>query len=208
YRGWKVAELPPNGQGIAALLMLRMLERFPLGQWGFHSARTLHAMIEAKKLAYADLLRYVGDPRFAEVPVGVLLSDGNVAARARLIDPRRAAEHVEPSHVPGITTSRDGDTIFLAVADAEGNIVSLIQSNYHGFGSGLTPKGCGFVRQSRGSLFTLAPGHQIEVRPPRTPNFGYGQAVLFDRKTGVKFGASDPRHDGQAIPAPPPDFAK
>ena len=300
YRGWKVAELPPNGQGIAALLMLRMLERFPLGQWGFHSARTLHAMIEAKKFAYADLLRYVGDPRFAEVPVGVLLSDGNVAARARLIDPRRAAEHVEPSHAPGITTSRDGDTIFLAVADAEGNIVSLIQSNYHGFGSGLTPKGCGFVLQSRGSLFTLAPGrpntlagrkrplhtiipgfmqeggvsvgfgimgawnqsqahaqfvadiadfgmniqqaleagrftkgtfegrdveiessvpapvrdeltalgHQIEVRPPRTPNFGYGQAVLFDRKTGVKFGASDPRHDGQATPAPPSDFAK
>jgi len=300
YRGWKVAELPPNGQGIAALLMLRMLERFPLAEWGFHSARTLHAMIEAKKLAYADLLRYVGDPRFAEVPVRELLSDGNVAARVRLLNPRRAAEHVEPSHVPGVTTSRAGDTIFLAVADAEGSIVSLIQSNYHGFGSGLTPKGCGFVLQSRGRLFTLEPGrpntlagrkrplhtiipgfmqkgsvsigfgimgawnqsqahaqfvadiadfgmniqqaleagrftkgtfdgcdvevessvpptvcdeltalgHQLEVRPARTPNFGYGQAVLFDRKTGVKLGASDPRHDGQATPAPPSDFAK
>src|SRR5438105_3358426 len=300
YRGWKVAELPPNGQGIAALLMLRMLERFPLAEWGFHSARTLHAMIEAKKLAYADLLRYVGDPRFAHIPVQELLSDRNVAERTGRIDPRRAAAHVEPSHLPGITTSRAGDTIFLAVADAEGNVVSLIQSNYHGFGSGLTPQGCGFVLQSRGRLFTLEPGrpntlagrqpplhtilpgltqkvrvssgfgimgawnqsqahaqfvadiadfgmniqqaleagrftkgtfegcdveiessvpapvrdeltalgHQIEVRPPRTPNFGYGQAVLFDRKTGVKFGASDPRHDGQAIPAPPPDFAK
>jgi gamma-glutamyltranspeptidase/glutathione hydrolase len=296
YRGWTVAELPPNGQGIAALLMLRMLERFPLGEWGFHSARTLHAMIEAKKLAYADLLRYVGDPRFAVVPVQELLSDRNVATRARLIDPRRAASHVEPSNIPGITTSRDGDTIYLAVADAEGNIVSLIQSNYHGFGSGLTPKGCGFVLQSRGRLFTLEPGrpntlagrkrplhtiipgfmqkdgvsigfgimgawnqsqahaqfvadvadfgmniqqaleagrftkatfdgldveiessvparvrdelaafgHQLEVRPLRTANFGYGQAVLVDRGTGVKLGASDPRHDGQAIPAPPP----
>ena len=300
YRGWRVAELPPNGQGIAALLMLRILERFPLGKWGFHGARSLHAMIEAKKLAYADLLRYVGDPRFARVPLQELLSDENVAERARRIDPGRAAARVEPSHVPGITTSRDGDTIYLAVADEGGNIVSLIQSNYHGFGSGLTPKGCGFVLQSRGRLFTLEPGHpntlagrkrplhtiipgfmrkdgvrigfgimgawnqaqahaqfvadiadfgmdiqqaleagrftkstfdgldveiessvperardelralghQLEVRPQRTPNFGYGQAVLVDRRTGVKFGASDPRHDGAAIPAGAPCFAK
>ena len=300
YRGWRVAELPPNGQGIAALLMLRMLERFPLAGWGFHSARTLHAMIEAKKLAYADLLRYVGDPRFGRVPVQELLSDDAAAARARLIDPRRPAARVDPSQIPGITTSRDGDTIFLAVADGEGNVVSLIQSNYHGFGSGLTPKGCGFALQSRGRLFTLQPGHpntlagrkrplhtiipgfmqkdgvsigfgimgawnqaqahaqfvvdvadfgmtiqqaleagrftkstfdgldvevecsipervrselaglghQLEVRPLRTPAFGYGQAVLVDRKSGVKAGASDPRHDGAAIPAPAPCFPK
>jgi gamma-glutamyltranspeptidase / glutathione hydrolase len=300
YRGWEVAELPPNGQGIAALLMLRILERFPLAGWGFHSARTLHAMIEAKKLAYADLLRHVGDPRFTRAPVEELLSDGNVAARARLIDPKKAAARVEPSRVPAITTSRAGDTIFLAVADAAGNVVSLIQSNYHGFGSGLTPKGCGFVLQSRGRLFTLEPGHpntlagrkrplhtiipgfmqkdgvaigfgimgawnqaqahaqfvadvadfgmsiqqaleagrftkatfegldveiecsipssvreeltalghRLEVRPLRTPSFGYGQAVLVDRASGVKLGASDPRHDGAAIPAPAPCFPK
>jgi gamma-glutamyltranspeptidase/glutathione hydrolase len=300
YRGWTVAELPPNGQGIAALLMLRILEQFPLREWGFHGARTLHAMIEAKKLAYADLLRYVGDPRFTHVPVQELLSDRNIAARARLIDSAKAAARVEPSHVPAVTTARDGDTIYLAVADGEGNVVSLIQSNYHGFGSGLTPKGCGFVLQSRGRLFTLLPGrpntlagrkrplhtiipgfmqkdgvsigfgimgawnqaqahaqfvanvadfgmsiqqaleagrftkatfegldvevecsvpdavraellalgHQIEVRPLRTSSFGYGQAVLVDRGSGVKSGASDPRHDGAAIPAPAPCFAK
>src|SRR6266436_1639463 len=101
YRGWKVSELPPNGQGIAALEMLNILEQFPVREWGFHSPRTLHAMIEAKKLAYADLLRYIGDPRFSRVPVQQLLSKENAAARARLIDPKKAACHVEPSQLPG-----------------------------------------------------------------------------------------------------------
>jgi len=300
YRGWKVSELPPNGQGIAALEMLNILEQFPIREWGFHSPRTLHAMIEAKKLAYADLLRYIGDPRFSRIPVQQLLSKENAAARARLIDPKKAACHVEPSQLPGITASRGSDTIYLTVVDGEGNIVSLIQSNYAGFGSGLTPAGAGFMLQNRGNLFTLRPGqpntiagrkrplhtiipafmqkddlrigfgimggwnqsqahaqfvvdiadfgmtlqqaleagrftkgtfegcdveiessvpqqardelaslgHQLQVHPLRTPNFGYGQAVLYDRKSSVKLGASDPRHDGQAIPVPAPYFAK
>ena len=295
YRGWRVYELPPNGQGIAALEMLGILSQFPLGEWGFHTTRTLHAMIEAKKLAYADLLRYVGDPRFGKIPVAELLSQQNSAARAKLIDMQKAACRVEPSKLP-----MGPDTIYLTVVDGEGNIVSLIQSNYAGFGSGLTPRGAGFMLQNRGNLFTLQPGqidtlaghkrplhtiipafmqkgdtrigfgimggwnqaqahaqfvadvadfgmtiqqaleagrftkgtfegcdveieasvpaevraeltalgHQLTVQPPRTPNFGYGQAVLFDRKSGVKFGASDPRHDGEAIPAPAPYFAR
>src|SRR6266446_5516777 len=91
YRGWKVSELPPNGQGIAALEMLGILEQFPLAEWGFHSARTLHAMIEAKKLAYADLLKYIGDPRFTRIPVQQLLAKENAARRARQIDPKKAA---------------------------------------------------------------------------------------------------------------------
>src|SRR5216683_1873141 len=249
YRGWTVSEIPPNSQGIAALEMLNILERFPLGEWGFHSTRALHTMIEAKKLA-------------------------------------------------SVTDAKGSDTIYLTVVDRDGNIVSLIQSNYSGFGSGLTPKDKGFMLHNRGALFTLEPGlpntlaprkrplhtiipgflrkgevkigfgimggwnqaqahaqfvvdvvdygmsiqqaleagrftkgsfegcdveiessvpeqvraqlaglgHKLEVRPPRTPNFGYGQAVLYDARTGVKFGASDPRHDGEAIPVPAPAF--
>ena len=291
YRGWTVTELPPNGQGIAALEMLNILERFPLAQWGFHSTQTLHTMIEAKKLAYADLLKYIGDPRFSRIPVAQLLSRENAERRAGLIDAHKAACNAEPSQL-----AMGKDTIYLTVVDGEGNIVSLIQSNYAGFGSGLTPKGGGFMLQNRGALFTLKPGqpntiegrkrplhtiipafmqkgdvrigfgimggwnqaqahaqfvadiadfgmtiqqaleagrftkgtfegcdveieetvpaqvreelsamgHKLTVHPRRTPTFGYGQAVLFDRKTGVKFGASDPRHDGEAIPAPSP----
>src|SRR5437016_5301842 len=141
YRGWKVTELPPNGQGIAALEMLNILEQFPIREWGFHSPRTLHAMIEAKKLAYADLLKYIGDPRSSRIPVEQLLSRENAVRSAQLIDPKKAACQVEPSQLPGVTASRGSDTIYLTVVDGEGNIVSLIQSNYAGFGSGLTPTG-------------------------------------------------------------------
>src|SRR3954469_9031154 len=158
YRGWTVSELPPNGQGIAALEMLSILEQFPLHDWGFHTARTLHAMIEAKKLAYADLLKYIGDPRSSRIPVQQLLSKENAVRRAQQIDAKKAACHVEPSQLPGVTASKGSDTIYLTVADGEGNIVSLIQSNYAGFGSGLTPKGGGFMLQNRGNLFTLQPG--------------------------------------------------
>jgi gamma-glutamyltranspeptidase/glutathione hydrolase len=298
YRGWTVSEIPPNSQGIAALEMLNILERFPIGEWGFHSTRSLHAMIEAKKLAYADLLRYVGDPRFAQIPVAELLGKESAAARATRIDSRAAACKVEPTKLAAVTDAKGSDTIYLTVVDRDGNIVSLIQSNYSGFGSGLVPKDKGFMLHNRGALFTLEPGlpntlaprkrplhtiipgflqkgdvkigfgimggwnqaqahaqfvvdvvdhamsiqqaleagrftkntfegcdveiessvpeqvraqlgelgHKLEVRPPRTPNFGYGQAVIYDARTGVKFGASDPRHDGEAIPVPPPVF--
>src|SRR5256712_262935 len=186
YRGWKVTELPPNGQGIAALEMLNILEQFPIREWGFHSPRTLHAMIEAKKLAYADLLRYIGDPRFSRVPVQQLLSKENAAARARLIDPKKAACHVEPSQLPGVTASSGSDTIYLTVVDGEGNIVSLIQSNYAGFGSGLVPKGGGFMLQNRGSLFTLQPGQPNTIAGRKRPLHTIIPAFM--QKDGARIG--------------------
>ena len=300
YRGWEVYELPPNTQGIAALMMLNVMEQFPLGELGFHTAAALHVMIEAKKLAYADMLRYVGDPRFGEAPVPALSSlssKSHARERAALIDPRKAARHVEPSVFAGLTTAAGGDTIYLSVIDRDSNIVSLIQSIYVGFGTGLVPPGSGFALHSRGALFTLeeghpnvlaprkrplhtiipgfmrkgdvrigfgimgawnqaqahaqfvanivdygmdiqealeagrftkatfsgadvaveslvpeatrrelaALGHEITVVAPRTGTFGSGQAVMSDG-SGVHFGASEPRHDGAAIPEAPPVF--
>jgi len=152
YRGWRVYELPPNGQGIAALMMLNIMERFPLARYGHNSADALHVMIEAKKLAYADLLRYVGDPRFSRIPVAGLLSKHYAALRARLIDPARAHCDVEPGTPPLRTT---GDTTYLTAVDSQGNMVSLIQSNYNEFGSRLVADHTGFVLQDRGALFNL-----------------------------------------------------
>ena len=156
YRGWTVHELPPNGQGIAALEMLNLLEHFPLAEFGHNSARALHVMIEAKKLAYADLLHYVGDMRFGNVPVAALKSKAYAAERARAIDPTRAAD----VRSPGAMTGTDHGTTYLAVGDRAGNLVSLIQSNFAsvGFGAGLAVEGAGFVLQNRGALFTLASG--------------------------------------------------
>ena len=153
YRGWTVYELPPNGQGIAALQMLNILERYPLAQWGHNSVRTLHAMIEAKKLAYADLQKHVGDPRFVRVPVAGLISKGYADRQAARLDLRRAACTVAGGD-PGAT---DNGTTYLAVADTEGNVVSLIQSNYStvGFGAGLTVGKAGFVWHNRGGGFSL-----------------------------------------------------
>ncbi len=297
YRGWTVSEIPPNSQGIAALVMLNLMETFPIAEFGFHSPRALHTMIEAKKLAYADLLRYVGDPRFAQVPVGAMLDKRRAAARAARIDPARAQCHVEPSRLDGMTDMQGHDTIYLSVVDRDGNMVSLIQSNYLGFGSGLVPDGTGFMLHNRGALFTLTPhqpntlagrkrplhtiipafmekdgtrisfgimggwnqaqahaqfvadiadfgftpqealeagrftkatfegcdvqiealvpdavrgvlaalGHQLEVVPARSSEFGYGQATV-SRPDGVHVGASDPRHDGAAIPEAPAVF--
>ncbi|MCU0636328.1 MAG: gamma-glutamyltransferase family protein, partial [Gemmatimonadaceae bacterium] len=144
YRGWTVYELPPNGQGIAALMMLDLMEQFPLRDWGFHSLDAMHVMIEAKKLAYADMLRYVGDPRFGRIPVTQLLDKSQAAVRAKQIDMTRATCAVTPREFTNISETRGSDTIYLTVIDAEGNIVSLIQSNYSGFGSGLVPRGQGF----------------------------------------------------------------
>src|SRR4051794_17682152 len=139
YRGWTVYEIPPNTQGIAALIMLNLMEQFPLQQDGFHSVSALHTMIEAKKLAYADMLRYVGDPKFSNIPVEQLLDKTHAADRAKLIG-ERANCKVEPSQLAGVSGSKGNDTIYMTVIDKDGNIVSLIQSNYSGFGSGLVPK--------------------------------------------------------------------
>src|SRR5262245_40096898 len=123
YRGWSVYELPPSTQGIAALMMLNIMEQFPLGQLGFHSPAALHVMIEAKKLAYADMLRYVGDQRFGAGPVSAMLSKDHARERARLIDAKRAAGRVEPSVFAGLTTATGGDTIYLSAIDRDGTIV-------------------------------------------------------------------------------------
>ena len=298
YRGWTVSELPPNSTGIAALMMLNIMEQFPLGEWGFHSAKALHVMIEAKKLAYADLIRYIGDPNFSKLPVETLLSKAHGAQRSRLINMSKAACTVEPAHLEGYTNAAGQDTIYLSAIDKDGNIVSLIQSNYGDFGSGVVAPGTGFILHNRGALFTLEPnhpntlaprkrplhtiipafmekdgvrigfgimggfnqpqahaqfianiadygfniqealeagrftkgtfqgcdvsieqlipettrreltalGHQLNVVQPRSGTFGWGQAVRSDPE-GIHYGASEPRHDGAAIPQFPSIFA-
>jgi gamma-glutamyltranspeptidase/glutathione hydrolase len=150
YHGWTVWELPPNGQGIAALIMLNLMENFPLAQFGPGSADAFHVMIEAKKLAYADLLGYVCDPEFNRVPVAGLLSKAYARERAKLIGPDQASAQAEAGQPPAGT-----DTTYLCVVDSEGNMVSYIQSNYNSFGSGLVPEGAGFALQNRGGLFSL-----------------------------------------------------
>jgi gamma-glutamyltranspeptidase/glutathione hydrolase len=186
YRGWQVYELPPNGQGIAALAMLNIMERFPLKEWGHNSAKTLHAMIEAKKLAYADMLRYVGDPRFSKIPIAEMASKDLAAKRAALIDPQRASCQVLPSELKKIAGAPGADTIYMSAVDAEGNIVSLIQSNYMGFGSGVVPPGTGFMLQNRGALFTLERNHANTLAPRKRPLHTIIPAFM--QKDGVKIG--------------------
>jgi gamma-glutamyltranspeptidase/glutathione hydrolase len=285
YRDWTVYEMPPNGQGIAALEMLNIMETFPMGQLGFGSAKALHAMIESKKLAYADMAKYVADPRGQKLPVATLLSKDWAKLRAQLIDAEHAQCEVGAGELPG-----GSDTTYLSVVDREGNMVSLIQSNYSAFGSGIVAAGTGFALHNRGGLFTLdtaspnalaghkrprhtiipgfaqkgetrmafgimggwnqsqahaqfianiadfkmniqaaleAPrftkltfggcdvmmenripgaarnelstkGHKIQVLGTFSAAVGGGQVVLRDSATGVNYGASDPRKDGQA----------
>ena len=165
YRGWQVYELPPNGQGMAALEMLNIMERFPLPEYGAQSADAFHVEIEAQKLAYQDLRRYLGDPRFSRIPVAELLSKAYAARRARLIDLAKAHCDVTPGNpLPG-----SGDTIYLTVVDRHGNIVSLIQSLYMGFGSGVTVEGYGFHLQNRGALFVLDKRSPNVLAPHKRP---------------------------------------
>jgi len=165
YRGWTVYELPPNAQGMAALEMLNIMEKFPLGQWGFASPEAFHVKMEAQKLAYADLRRFNADPRFAKVPWVGIISKAYGEERARTIDPERARCDVEPGE-----PARFGEeTIYLAAVDREGNIASLIQSLYSGFGSGVVVDGFGFHLQNRGALFLLDPDHPDALRPRKRP---------------------------------------
>jgi gamma-glutamyltranspeptidase/glutathione hydrolase len=289
YHDWTVYELPPNGQGIAALEMLNLMSQFPVAQYGHNSADALHVMIEAKKLAYADLGRYVGDPHDSKIPVAGLLSSDYARERAKLID-MKAANCSVPAGMP----PSGGDTTYLSVVDKDGNMVSLIQSNYSEFGSALAAGG--FVLQNRGGLFNLDPkspnvlaghkrplhtiipafmskgdtriafgimggfnqaqahaqfvsdvvdfgmniqsaleasrftklsfggcdvfmedrmpkesltdlaarGHLINLKGDFSATMGGGQATERDFSTGVNFGGSDPRKDGDAIPEQPP----
>ncbi|MEJ2009976.1 MAG: gamma-glutamyltransferase [Acidobacteriota bacterium] len=165
YRGWKVYELPPNGQGMAALEMLNIFEKYPLPQWGFFNVDALHVKMEAQKLAYTDLRRYLGDPRFAKVPVKGIISKAYAAKRAATIDMDHAHCDVEPGSPPRI----GNETIYLSVVDKDGNIVSLIQSLYEGFGSGIVADDYGFPLQNRGGLFVMQPGHPDVVAPHKRP---------------------------------------
>jgi len=165
YRGFDVWELPPPGQGIAALQMLNILSAFDLRKMGHNSGEYLHTMIEAKKLAYEDRARYYFDPAFGKVPVAELISMQYAATRRTLIDPEKASVRLEA----GNPRLGQGDTIYLTVADKDRNMVSLIQSNYGGFGSGLVPTGMGFCLQNRGALFCLDANHPNAYAPHKRP---------------------------------------
>jgi len=165
YRGLTVWELPPNPQGLAALQMLNILEGFDLAAMGRDSTDFWHVMVEAKKLAFEDRARYYADMQYADVPVAALLDKGYAAERAKLIDMKRAADSI----VPGNPALEHGDTTFLVAADASGMMVSLIQSNYTGFGSGYVVPSLGIGIQDRGALFSLDPGHPNALAPGKRP---------------------------------------
>ena len=165
YRGHDVFELPPNGQGIATLQILNILEGFDLRTMGRNSPETLHAMIEAKKITWADRAKFYADPAFAKAPLTQLLSKSYAAERRKLIDPKLAAKKMEA----GTPALDQGDTIYMCTADAEGNMVSLIQSNYRGMGSGVVVPGTGFMLQDRGELFAMEPGHANVYAPGKRP---------------------------------------
>lgn len=165
YRGWDVYELPPNGQGIAALQILNILEGFDIASMGFASAEYIHVFVEAKKLVYEDRARYYADMEFADVPVALLISKEYAAKRRSQISTDKAAV----SYAVGDAHLENGDTIYLTVADGAGNMVSLIQSNYSGMGSGMTPGKLGFVLQDRASLFSLDSEHPNALQPGKRP---------------------------------------
>jgi gamma-glutamyltranspeptidase/glutathione hydrolase len=165
YRGWDVYELPPNGQGIAALQILNVLEGYDLESMGFGSAEYIHTFVEAKKLAFEDRAKFYADMDFVDVPVATLISKAYAEERRELIDPNKASMQLPA----GDAKLEDGDTIYLTVADADGNMVSLIQSNYRGMGSGMTPGDLGFILQDRAELFALDADHANVVAGGKRP---------------------------------------
>lgn len=162
YRGYDLWELPPNGQGIAALQILNILEDYDIASMGFDSPEYVHTFVEAKKLAFADRAKYYADSSFNDIPVKQLISKEYAAKRRKLIDENKASKQVDAGPV-------EGDTIYLTTADKDGNMVSLIQSNYRGMGSGMTPEKLGFVLQNRGELFALEDGHFNVYAPKKRP---------------------------------------
>jgi gamma-glutamyltranspeptidase/glutathione hydrolase len=201
YRGYTLWELPPNGQGIAALQMLRILEPYDLASMGPGSADALHFLIEAKKLAFEDRAAYYADPEFANVDVERLVSRAYARERRKLLDPKRARE----AYPPGDRILERGDTTYFCVVDSDRNMVSLIQSNYTGFGSGLVPEGCGFTLQNRGNLFSLEPGHPNVYAPGKRPFHTIIPAMLSrpDGRPcfpfGVMGGAMQPQGHAQVV---------
>ncbi len=186
YRGYEVWELPPNGQGIAALQILNLLEPYDLKKYGFGSVEHVHLFTEAKKLAFADRARWYADPAFSRSPVEKLISKQYAAQRGKLISMDRAAREVQPATPKELD---EGDTIYLTVADADGMMVSLIQSNYRGMGSGMAPPGLGFIFQDRGEQFVLQEGHPNSFEPRKRPFHTIIPAfVTRDGKPWLSFG--------------------
>jgi gamma-glutamyltranspeptidase/glutathione hydrolase len=183
YRGYEVWELPPNGQGIAALQMLNILEGFEIAGMRFGSAEYIHLFTEAKKLAYEDRARFYADPVFSKVPVSQLISKKYATERSKLIDPDNAAKVYDSGKIEA------GNTVYLTVADKFGNMVSLIQSNYRGMGSGMCPTGLGFVLQDRGEMFSLSEGHNNVYAPGKRPFHTIIPAFITkDGKPWISFG--------------------
>jgi len=194
YHGWTVYELPPNGQGIAALEMLNLMENFPLADFGPGSPNDLHAMIEAKKLAYADLVRYVCDPRSNRVPVAGILSKDYARARGQLIDMAKANCNVSAGEPPPMGP----DTTYLCVVDADGNMVSYIQSNYSSFGSGVVPEGTGFALHNRGGLFSLNAESPNVLAGRKRPLHTIIPAFMSQGKVRIAFGIMGGWNQSQA----------
>lgn len=165
YKGYDVWELPPNGQGIAALQMLNMLKHFDLQKMGFNSAEYLHTLVEVKKIVYEDRARFYCDPKFHKIPIKTLLSDEYAVKRLKLFNKNRANRKIPLDD----SILENGDTIYLTVVDGEGNAISLIQSNYYGFGSAMVPDNLGFCIQNRGALFSLVEGHPNVIEPGKRP---------------------------------------
>jgi len=198
YRGYDVWELPPNGQGIAALQILNILEKFDLKKMGLFSAEYIHLFTEAKKLTFADRAKYYADPNFSSIPVQELISKEYAAERSKRID------FEKPSQTDEAGILKSGDTIYLTAADQYGNMISLIQSNYRGMGSGMVPPGLGFMLQDRGELFSLDPDHKNSLeggkRPFHTiiPAFVTKDGEPF-MSFGVMGGATQPQAHAQII---------
>ena len=183
YRGFDVWELPPNGQGIAALQILNILEQYDIANMGHNSAEYIHLFTEAKKLAYEDRAKYYADMSFADVPVEELISKEYALERNKLINLKKAASFYDS----GIF--EDGDTIYLTVADKDGNMVSLIQSNYRGMGSGMVPPNLGFMLQDRGEMFSLDPNHRNSLQGGKRPFHTIIPAFITkDNKPFISFG--------------------
>lgn len=198
YRGYDVWELPPNGQGIAALQILNILEGYDLKSMGFGSKEYIHTFTEAKKLAFEDRAKFYADQDFFKTPIDWLLSDEYAAERRALINPNKAANSFPAGQL------KDGDTIYMTVADKDGNMVSLIQSNYRGMGSGMTPPGLGFVLQDRGELFSLEKGHANVYEPHKRPFHTIIPAFITkEGKPWVSFGlmggATQPQGHAQIV---------
>jgi len=183
YRGYDIWELPPNGQGIAALQILNILEGFDIASMGFGSTEYIHHFVEAKKLAFEDRARYYADPDFSDVPVETLISKEYASKRRQLVNPDRASRALDAGQI------EQGNTIYMTVADGQGNMVSLIQSNYRGMGSGMCPPGLGFILQNRGELFTFEKGHANIYEPGKRPFHTIIPAfVTRDGKPWMSFG--------------------